>query len=131
MSAQRLLAGSTIATVIVGLALAFALTGSPAHQRELALDRRRVELLQRLMLDIDNRYAGSSMGLPAALPDAIVERDPVTNAPLAYHRRSASAYTVCAAFAQPSPQEARNSYAEPFAHGAGRNCFERSLPPTR
>ena len=114
------LAIATIA-VLAGLVLAFMVLGSPAHQRDLAFDRRRVDLLQSMSNEIRSRYFGT---LPTALPDALIRHDPQTRARFIYRRLGPKAYELCATFALPhddgSPYDA-------WKHAAGLQCFRATL----
>lgn len=122
---MRTIAPLLAATVLVvaGIGLAFSLTGSPHHQRDLAFDRTRVELLQDMTTAIAKRY-GEAKHLPATLPATLIKSDPESGKPLEYRRTSATAYEVCAVFAQPSTNEL---YYHDWDHGKGHQCFVHAI----
>jgi hypothetical protein len=132
MNARHLLAGTAIASVVAVLAAAFSLTGSPSHQRQLALDRRRVALLQQTAYAIAQRYDEAS--LPDALPDAIVQNDPESGRPFEYRRMSGTRYQLCATFALAGEDDPAYAYGEDASrwnHGPGKRCFTERIAPAR
>ena len=109
--------------VITGIALAFRLTGSPQHQRELAFDQRRVEMLQDMTTAIANRY-GEHHPLPARLPPEIAKSDPETGKPLEYIRSGSFTYRLCASFNAASEGYMHLRFS---THRKGRECFDRAV----
>lgn len=104
--------------ILVGIALAFTLTGSPRHQRELAFDSKRVELLQEMRSAIDRRYEGVHK-LPLRLPRDLEKSDPETGKPFEYIRTGLLTYKVCATFTEASD----DTYYPSWSHGKGHRCF--------
>lgn len=133
------LGAATVAAAAV-LAGAFATMGSPALQRELAIDRHRVSDLQRLASAIDRWY-----GLHGTLPQSLDElraqpgtdlpvADPLSAAPYVYRRLGGDLYELCARF-QTDTSDARGGGArgdaQEWAHGIGEGCFRRRAGPGR
>jgi hypothetical protein len=118
----RIAALAACTIVAIGIVLAFGVIGTPAHQRLIALDQRRVD-------DLDGIYqtiiAEGTHLAPARLTDIQDElsdrtqiHDPSTGALYEYHRRDARDYQICATFALPSdPSDSGN-----WKHPAGRSC---------
>ncbi len=109
--------------VVAAVALALRLTGSPQHQRELAFDRRRVELLDEMTTAIANHY-GEHDPLPAQLPSDIAKTDPETGKRLEYTRTGRFTYRLCVTFNAPAEG---NIYLPYTQHGKGRQCFSRRV----
>ena len=138
MSFNRLIGTAMIAAVIGGLAAAFTFLGTPAHQRLVALDDRRIEDLQRTASLLHDRY--TSGGLPARLPPSMVLSDPVSKQNYEYSRIDSKHYVLCAVFATGEPADRGQVYppralwiARSWHHGAGRACFELDVtasPPS-
>lgn len=108
--------------------------GSPATQRKLRLDRRRVADLSGLRRAVDD-YRKRHAALPATPRDAVSPEisevhltDPVTGAPYEYRALSANRYQLCATFDAPSPAERGET--DFWRHDAGRQCFDIE-PQTR
>lgn len=116
-----------------GLAGGFALIGSPSHQRDLELDRRRVSDLADIAGALQLRVHPSGKAaapLPRTLPrDLLVlyvrhpveATDPADQQPYVYARESATRYRLCATFAGANAEY--GGYAD-WPHPAGRHCFE-------
>jgi hypothetical protein len=116
-----------------GLAGGFALIGSPGHQRDLELDRRRVADLADIAGALQRRFHpsdGAAAALPKTLPHDLlvlyVQRpvetnDPADHQPYAYARESATRYRLCATFVGAIAEY--GGFAE-WPHPAGRHCFE-------
>ncbi len=115
---------ATAAIVLGGVALAFSVIGSPAHERSLALDRKRMEDVRTLSSRIDEAYDESGQRLPAVAPDSEL-RDPVTGKPYEYRRLGARHYQLCANFALTSEKvDARlETGVWEWPHRAGRTCY--------
>lgn len=112
------------AAAAVGLIIGFWLLGSPAHQREIGADRRRVEDLRAIARELHLR--GGT--LPPSLADIRADRaDPVTGAEYEYRPINETRYELCATFREPTQRE---MFDAPFwRHGAGRQCY--ALDTTR
>ena len=112
--------GALIMTLV---ALAFMLTGSPQHQRRLALDERRSELLDEMTRAIANDYRYHKL-LPERLPAQLLKRDPESGKPFEYRRLSSDSFQLCATFAQ---SKSSDEFLQFENHGRGRQCFSRML----
>jgi hypothetical protein len=122
--------GSAVYTTLAlaGAATAFffglAVTGTPAQQRLLEADNRRVQDLRVLAGTL-----GAMPSLPASLADAAAQRpslrvkDPETGVPYEYTLKSAKQYELCAAFTAPDDLRGRQSGSEFWSHPKGRACF--------
>jgi hypothetical protein len=113
---------ATAVAVLGAVALAFSVIGSPAHERALALDRKRVTDLQTLQSRVEHAYWEKE--LPAVSPDRTL-RDPLTAKPYEYRRLDAIHYQLCATFQLPSdkPEEDRQPFVRDWSHRAGRTCY--------
>jgi hypothetical protein len=111
-------AGATTA-VVLGLSV----TGTPAVQRRIESDNRRVQDLRALAGALR-----SSAELPDVLADFSATRpglrvtDPETQRPYGYRRISENRYELCATFAATS--ETRSYETGFWSHPGGRACFD-------
>lgn len=127
-------------TVIAG----FFIVGTPGQAREYRMDEQRVSDLQSIQSQVIS-YWQAKESLPASLEELdsavsyfSVPVDPQTGAQYVYKRQSPLDFTLCATFATESPvRMPQPSYAEPYgkgmaedwSHGAGEQCFDRSIDP--
>ena len=130
-------------TIIVG----FFMVGSPAHQRSLNFDQKRVSDLQTIQSQTLN-YWQQKQKLPAQLSDLAdsisgfaAPMDPENGQAYEYRVRSDLNFELCASFnlpsssqttpyAQPAPVPFGNDpYSQNWTHTAGRVCFERTIDP--
>jgi hypothetical protein len=123
---NRLFAGAACAMVTVAFCIGLGVAGTPARQRLIEADKKRVQDLRNLAMSIKSRHDQSgalptSLTLPA-FPHAA---DPVTGVAYEYHIQFGAAYNLCAVFSTASEDD-RNPYlsSEQFwRHNAGRTCF--------
>lgn len=116
-----------LATVIASVLV----TGTPAMQREMKLDARRVDDLRSLETEIQ-RHVLQKGALPASLA-ALADRpgvglaivDPVTRQPYEFMPIDTRAYHLCAAFSTDTAETRSTERETEWAHGTGRVCFER------
>lgn len=118
------------AAIIATVAVALALTGLPAEQRQARIDERRVQELMRLEAAIE-RHARQHDALPAALAalegaDVLSLADPATGQAYGYAALGDDRYRLCAAFAAASVRTDGSNDAG-WAHPAGRHCFQRRV----
>lgn len=122
--------------VVAAVAAAITVTGSPAAQRQVRLDERRVQDLRQLEAAITD-YARREGRLPEALDRLSQETgrqlsldDPAGAGPYAYERDEGRRYRLCAVFATSTQGEAARGRVadEGWRHPAGRHCFERAVP---
>ena len=122
---------SVVVTLVIAVGLYLA--GSPATARQEALDRRRVDDLHVIALQV-KLYRTTHGALPPSLAAvdssriAPISRDPVTGEPYEYEILSDSTFALCATFALPSEPDSRP---DSDAHPAGRYCFPDLLGATR
>lgn len=130
-----LLAGAGVA-VAASIVAAIATIGTPARQRMLRLDERRVHDITQLQSAIEGHFEIEG-GLPASL-DALARsrawaarefRDPDTGEAYGYRILDARRYQLCATFAAPTPQPQRRWAAE-LVHPAGRHCVTHVVKAT-
>jgi len=119
---DRIFAG--IATVAAGAALilGFVGVGTPAHMRQLADDRRRVDdlnTLETLLTDFRANHPRLPPNL-AELDEPVLPKDPVSGKGYTYRPLDASHYQLCATFETDS-----DGYDARFPHGSGLTCFKR------
>ena len=117
-----------LATIIGGVAI----IGTPAEQRLIALDKIRVQDLDRLGREI-RRYQTRNGGLPESLADISVEwiaykSDPVTGEPYTYRVTGERSFQLCAVFARRLDKPVRrNSHLLYQVHEEGFHCFDRNI----
>lgn len=122
--------------VLATLVASVVVNPTPAAQREVKLDARRVRDLHNLH-DAIERHVNQEGSLPASLATladkpgvrlAIV--DPVTEKPYGFQSTGLLAYQLCATFttdAAIAPQASGYGSSDlEWAHGIGRQCFRRT-----
>ena len=134
MTVERIGVLAAALVVAGGLAGGFALIGSPAHQRDLELDRRRVADLGVIVMALERRFhpdKGPVVPLPRTLPrdlsETYTERrietsDPATRQPYSYVRSTATRLQLCATFALASEGDGDGGYRN-WPHPAGTHCY--------
>lgn len=110
-------------------------TGSPYAHREARLDVRRVKDLDAIV-DAIRSHAQEHDALPASLgvlggkPGIRLDIvDPASGAPYEYTATGARTYRLCARFSTDTALMPPDDYpynGAHWAHGAGRQCFERT-----
>ncbi len=106
----------------------------PPTQRLTALDERRVEDLQAIEQGID-LYWREHQTLPSdltalfAAPGLSPPKDPESGAAYEYERVGERSYRLCVTFARATSEQERPSWSLPWAHRAGRFCFDRKAGP--
>ena len=138
------LAGAVVAAAIIG---GFFLVGSPATQRKMAEDQRRVQDLQQIASELFNFMQSekyqfkTSSTLPATLPEFSAKHsylntnDVVSGKPYEYRKLSAAEYELCAEFNMASekteagaPMRHNPSKVDAFwQHAAGRHCYKLDI----
>lgn len=128
------------------LALGFYMVGSPAHQRQIRMDERRLNDLQAIQGEVIN-YWQLKRVLPASLDDLKNDingfhapLDPETNSAYEYSILKPLKFNLCAIFnqenllntdalksAMPLYYDYGNS--NNWQHPAGKSCFERTIDP--
>ena len=129
-----------VATLVVLATLAAALwiIGSPASQRQVRIDERRVQELAIIEAALD-RHWETHQALPASLEEMVASTpglrlplaDPADGPAYEYRVTGTDAFELCATFATSTaePPAARSARARPdWLHGEGRHCFQRSAP---
>ncbi len=128
---SRAFGGAAAMAVIASFSIGLGVAGTPAKQRQLEADRKRVEDLRNLGAAIKLWHDADST-IPATLADLMnkprsVPRmtDPETGLAYEYHPKQGTAYELCANFLwEDRPDGAQRSYSPNFwEHGKGRNCF--------
>lgn len=127
-----------IAFVAIVAVTAFFLIGSPAHQRLVRFDERRLSDLQSIRYEIPN-YFETKGHLPATLADmkgsesfSSIPVDPETGTPYEYAVKGEMQFQLCASFALASDDGENAPYgkgptSENWRHPAGRGCFDITL----
>ena len=130
-----------VATVVVAasLAAAFVVMRSPAAERAVTLDQRRVQDLQRIGYAVEAWYQVHD-GLPPDLAAAakqpgstVATADPATGTAYEYIPGAGRDYRLCANFGTDTAETgAGDGYVAPHAqawdHPAGHHCFAREVP---
>jgi hypothetical protein len=126
MRLQRVAAWGSAAAVIAAVLAGLSMLGSPAEQRSLRLDERRVTDL-RMLAGAVERYWGERRELPARAEDVVDGRtttrlplDPESKQVYEYRATGPGHYELCATFSRPSLTEEANDF---WSHAAGRRCF--------
>lgn len=128
---RRLLLAAAV-VMLGAVAAGLHVLGSPAHQRNLALDHQRQMDLSRLSVAI-GFYSSQHGSLPANLAEAthsgnaMLPTDPVSGASYTYTIIDPAHYRLCATFAASSepPEPGLFQYAvADWQHPAGLRCFE-------
>lgn len=129
--AVSLVVSATIVTSVI-------VTGTPAEQREVNLDARRVRDLEKIVEAIDlhvkqaNALPASLVALASAPGVRLAIADPVTAKPYEFQPIDAITYRLCATFTTDTaktPAPADYSYGYEFSewdHGVGDRCFKRT-----
>jgi len=132
----RILATAVTVAVIAVVIAAVVTLGPPGAQRERRLDAARVSDLQVIQNAVMG-YVARHEALPPDLATlarepgyALSTSDPQTGAPYVYEVTGATSYRLCASFTTDTANEGRDerpdyTYSVEWAHGAGRQCFER------
>jgi hypothetical protein len=124
------LAVAACVVVVAALVGAIQVMGTPAQQRLLRLDERRVEDLRELARVI-NAYHDAHDALPASLAfldsqpgQDLSIADPASAKPYRYEPGKGGKYRLCAIFATDSARS-RTAHWTPsqWRHGAGEHCF--------
>lgn len=115
--------------------------GTPAHQRALRMDARRVQDLRMLTNHIAIYWRRNSI-LPPDLThlnaNPVLLRDPQTDTPYTYRVTGETGYQLCARFQEPTPDAAGGREPLPsrilanddsWRHPSGRYCFDRNVKP--
>ena len=126
MNAGRLAFLAVIAIVAVAVIAGLIVSGSPAEQRRLRADDRRVDDLQRLSGTI-RRYYNETESLPPDLGTLVdgwalsgIPLDPETEAEYEYEIVTGNTYRLCADFSRESRTNAPRDF---WTHGSGRQCY--------
>lgn len=128
MRLDRFFGAAACVAVIVGVALAFIVIGTPGHARGVALDGERVQGLETIASAVHDRYRHT--GVPGHLPNDLTLRDPQTQRAYGFQRLDREHYTLCASFSAASERDGidANTYAygglrHRWEHRAGRTCY--------
>ena len=130
-----------VGVIVLAVGYGIFLAGSPATQRILQFDQRRVSDLQQISFAID-AYWGRNEKPPETLEDLKDSRyfirsitDPATEEPYEYRILSGTTYELCAVFEKDSFEQ-RKEFGKPFSeqvweHGVGKTCFGREIREVR
>jgi len=113
-------AAGALAAILLSLALGFLQTGSPATQRLIAQDNRRIQDLSAIANMVRARSRNGSF--PETLTGIEGKADPFTQRPYEYRPLTYPNYELCATFdaaSVPGPAGTDNFW----KHPAGRHCF--------
>lgn len=127
MSIQRIAAIASVVVVLAAVAAGLMWIGSPAEQRLLRLDERRVQHLRQLALGVNGSWDRQKV-LPATLADIVDGRwlsrvpvDPSSDAAYEYRVTGPLGFELCAVFERASRPRETGDF---WYHDAGRRCFE-------
>ncbi|MCH8889010.1 hypothetical protein IID26_01110 [Patescibacteria group bacterium] len=130
--------------VFISIVGGFFITGSPASQRELRIDRERVSDLQNIQWQIVDHWQSKEV-LPKTLTDLedsitgyVAPNDPETREAYTYRVTGARSFALCAEFNLESSGKSESLRYPQFstegtswAHSEGETCFERTIDPDR
>jgi hypothetical protein len=129
VSAHRLAAAGSVLLVGIAIMAGLYFAGSPAEQRLLRLDMRRINDLRRLA-SVVSTYRTQTSRLPSNLDQLLDGRrlsqlplDPETDALYGYEIEEDERFRLCARFSRASVG-AGNDF---WDHEAGPQCFEFDL----
>lgn len=113
----------------------FFIISSPAESRAFKFDNERVNDLINLSYIINDYYQQNNNKLPdnLSLPQFINYRDPETDQPYEYKVVASDKYELCATFSLAAATGPESGLPKPvndadiFSHGAGRQCFNRTV----
>jgi hypothetical protein len=110
---------ATLAVAAASIAFCFGMAsaGTPAVQRRLEADNRRVQDLRSIANSLS-----AMPSLPQSLPDVHIA-DPETGRPYEYTVKTAKQYELCATFAAASDIGSRQNASHFWSHPKSRACF--------
>ncbi|MDQ6767853.1 MAG: DUF5671 domain-containing protein [Candidatus Eremiobacteraeota bacterium] len=129
-SRNRAFAWAAVALVSALVILGFIQSGSPARQRAIAVDDRRVGRLARIATALYNQVTNVPTKNLKRLPRTLDQipslsadeyKDPATGSPFEYHAANGTKYQVCAVFDADSSSQ---TIPAAWAHPAGRYCYD-------
>jgi len=131
MAATRtIFAGVAVVAVVTSVIFGIIMLGSPAEERILRLDNRRVDDLEKIM-QATNLYWTRHQSLPASLEELAKEpgitintHDPRTAKTYEYRVLGENKYELCAQFERDSVIGTNGSSTNFWSHGAERQCFQ-------
>jgi len=137
---SRAFAFMIVGAVAASAAYGIFLSGTPAQQRILQFDQRRLSDLQQISYAIDEYWARNK-----AFPDNLETlqdsryyfvqslADPKTQEPYEYRATGEKTYELCAVFALSSAENGEFLRFSPspkvWQHEAGRTCFSLEIQP--
>jgi len=129
---------AVVVAVVLAVGYGFFLTGSPATQRALQFDLRRVSDLQQISFAVDEYWARNQK-LPEALEELQDSRyyfvsslqDPETQEPYEYLVSGEKTYELCAVFSMSSTDDRQflRFPSKAWEHEEGRVCFSLEIQP--
>lgn len=153
----KMLGWASVLVVALTIIAGFFIVGTPWQARLYRYDDQKVSDLQNIQYQIVNYWQSKEM-LPVTLADLadpisgfMVPVDPQTGEPYRYQATGMYTFQICADFnaetqqnsaygtsrtypVKPMPGgsvEGTDLNAEPWTHGAGEKCFERTIDPDR
>ena len=134
-----------IVLVGIGVVSGFWIVGSPAQQRAVRFDERRISDLSTIQYQIID-YWQRKKTLPQGISDLtndisgfVAPKDPESRSDYGYRVTGPLIFELCATFATSNSEEfSEKNMAIPvpyggepsnWIHGPGRNCFERTIDP--
>lgn len=138
MPGKRIFTISVVTVVAVAVIFGLVLIGSPAKERARRMDEKRVRDLSVNSMAVDRYWRLHNQKLPSSLnalsnqPGMVIRlRDPETGRPYEYRILSNDKYELCAVFRYNTAQEQQAYFNSSWAHGAGKQCFQRKVRGSR
>lgn len=134
MNINRLAAIVSTVAVITAVVAGLYMSGSPGLQRQLRIDERRVEDLQRISGAINGyweKYKQQPDNLSVLVDGQRLKslpRDPQTGADYRFESIDALSYRLCALFSMASEQSDTQQF---WHHKSGEQCYEFHLEPDK
>ncbi len=120
------------AVVAAAFSIGLGIAGTPAVQRGMEADHRRIQDLRGITGAVHSWYqrsGKSAQPLPAALPELVGKgiarsqtEDPETGRPYEYRVKAGTVYELCAVFSGPQ-EEDQVRQTQFWYHAKGRTCF--------
>ena len=115
---------AALAAACTACCFGVALSGTPAVQRRIEADNRRVQDLRAIAGVLNGmRELPPTLAAAAAMRPALRLTDPETGRPYEYTLRAAKEFELCAAFSAVTDREGPQWGSGFWAHPKGRACF--------
>lgn len=117
--------------VVATLAAAIGVMGTPAQQRLVRMDERRIGDLHRIVQAIREHGLPPDLATLARTPgERLSIVDPVDGRPYEFAPLGRERFRLCARFATDTAKVVSDDWSHGnWSHGQGRHCFDRDVDP--